>query len=66
MLQTVPTDSDASSRDGGGDNVMDLESENRHRSKSASKRYSAPPDLFQVRLCLCGMCIVYAIHATPL
>ncbi|XP_051758410.1 serine/threonine-protein kinase WNK2-like isoform X2 [Ctenopharyngodon idella] len=46
-FQTVPTDSDASSHDGGGDDVMDLESENRHRSKSASKRYSAPPDLYQ-------------------
>ncbi|XP_048067110.1 serine/threonine-protein kinase WNK2-like isoform X7 [Megalobrama amblycephala] len=46
-FQTEPTDSDASARDGGGDHVMDLESENRHRSKSASKRYSAPPDLFQ-------------------
>ncbi|XP_067251645.1 serine/threonine-protein kinase WNK2-like isoform X2 [Chanodichthys erythropterus] len=46
-FQTEPTDSDASARDGGGDHVMDLESENRHGSKSASKRYSAPPDLFQ-------------------
>ncbi|XDV48318.1 hypothetical protein PO909_017750 [Leuciscus waleckii] len=50
-FQIVPTDSDVSSHDGGGDPVMDLESgsENRHRSssKSASKRYSAPPDLYQ-------------------
>ncbi|XP_077073773.1 serine/threonine-protein kinase WNK2 isoform X7 [Siphateles boraxobius] len=50
-FQNVPTDSDVSSHDGGGDAVMDLESgsENRHRSTliSASKRYSAPPDLYQ-------------------
>ncbi|XP_056098587.1 serine/threonine-protein kinase WNK2-like isoform X7 [Rhinichthys klamathensis goyatoka] len=50
-FQIVPADSDASSHDGGGDPVMDLESgsENRHRSslQSASKRYSAPADLYQ-------------------
>ncbi|XP_039530742.1 serine/threonine-protein kinase WNK2 isoform X6 [Pimephales promelas] len=50
-FQIVPTDSDASSRDAGGDPVMDLESgsESRNRSslQSASKRYSAPSDLYQ-------------------
>ncbi|XP_067269013.1 serine/threonine-protein kinase WNK2-like isoform X2 [Pseudorasbora parva] len=50
-FQIVPNDSDASSHDGGGDHVMDLESgsEIRHgsTSKSASNRYSAPPDLYQ-------------------
>ncbi|XP_058640890.1 serine/threonine-protein kinase WNK2-like isoform X2 [Onychostoma macrolepis] len=53
-FQIVPTDSDASSHDG-GDHVIDLESaavpaiENGHRStsKSQSNRYSAPPDLYQ-------------------
>ncbi len=53
----MPTDSDVSSHDG-GDHGIDLESaavpviENRHRStsKSQSKRYSAPPDLYQVCL----------------
>uniref|UniRef100_A0A8C1JNS2 non-specific serine/threonine protein kinase n=1 Tax=Cyprinus carpio TaxID=7962 RepID=A0A8C1JNS2_CYPCA len=51
----VPTDSDVSSHDGGGDHVIDFESasvpatENGHRStsKSQSNRYSAPPDLYQ-------------------
>ncbi|KAL1269139.1 hypothetical protein QQF64_031428, partial [Cirrhinus molitorella] len=54
-FQIVPTDSDASSHDGGGDHTVDLEFaavpviENGHRStsKSQSNRYSAPPDLYQ-------------------
>ncbi|XP_042617396.1 LOW QUALITY PROTEIN: serine/threonine-protein kinase WNK2-like [Cyprinus carpio] len=54
-FQIVPTDSDVSSHDGGGDHVIDFESasvpttENGHRStsKSQSNRYSAPPDLYQ-------------------
>ncbi|RXN21876.1 serine threonine- kinase WNK2-like protein [Labeo rohita] len=51
----VPTDSDVSSHDGGGDHLVDLESaavpviENGHgsTSKSQNNRYSAPPDLYQ-------------------
>ncbi|XP_050973697.1 serine/threonine-protein kinase WNK2-like isoform X2 [Labeo rohita] len=54
-FQIVPTDSDVSSHDGGGDHLVDLESaavpviENGHgsTSKSQNNRYSAPPDLYQ-------------------